>query len=256
MTLLQTEGLTKHFGGLVALDNLDLELKEGELLGLIGPNGSGKSTFFNVITGFLPRTSGKVMLKGENISGSKPHVIAKKGMVRTFQHMTLWPDFTVLDTLRVALQMKSGIGPIETMLNTPTCRRKKKKIDERAMEILKFVGMDHLTDQVAGTLSHGYQRTLSLGIGVITSPALLLLDEPVTALSPERRKNLMDLIKQLRESGTTAIIIEHDMRAIFDVCDRVVVINHGTKIAEGTPSEIKKDPVVISAYLGVKANVT
>jgi len=170
--------------------------------------------------------------------------------------MTLWPDFTVMDTMRVALDMKSGVGSFETLFNTPFTRRKENKVDERAMELLRFVGMDHLKDQVAGTLSHGYQRTLSLGIGVATSPSLLLLDEPVTALSPERTNNILDLVKQLRDAGSTVMLIEHNMKAIFYVCDRIVVINYGNKIAEGTPAEIKDDPAVVSAYLGVRKGVT
>lgn len=256
MSLLEIRKLTKDFGGLRAINELDLDVREGKILGLIGPNGAGKTTLFNVISGFLPPTSGKVMFKGENITGLKPHVIARKGIVRTFQLMTLWPDFTVMDTMRVALDMKSGVGSFETLFNTPSTRRKENKVDERAMEILRFVGMDHLKDQVAGTLSHGYQRTLSLGIGVATSPPLLLLDEPVTALSPERTNDILDLVKQLRDAGSTVMLIEHNMRAIFNVCDRIAVVNYGNKIAEGTPAEIKDDPVVVSAYLGVRKDVT
>ncbi len=256
MALLEVEGITKRFGGLVAIDNLDLKVEEEEILGLIGPNGSGKSTCFNVITSFLPLTSGIIKFKEKYITGIKPHVIVRKGIGRTFQLMALWPDFTVLDSMQSALHMKSGIGSLGTLLNTPSTRRKEQMVDEKAMEVLNFLGMAHLKDQVAKTLSHGYQRTLSLGIAIVSSPQLLLLDEPVTALSPERRKNLMNLIKQLRDKGTTVIIIEHDMTAIFDVCDRVVVITHGRKIAEGSPAEIQKEPEVISAYLGTTEDVT
>ncbi len=256
MALLEIRGLTKHFGGLRAVSELDLDVIEGEILGLIGPNGSGKTTIFNVICGSLQPTGGKVMFKGENITGLKPHSIARKGVVRTFQLMTLWPDFTVMETMRVALHMKSKVKFWGAVFNTRSTMIREKKVNERAMEILKFVGMDHLKDQVAGTLSHGYQRTLSLGIGVATSPSLLLLDEPVVALSPERVNNILDLVKQVRDAGSTVIIIEHNMRAIFNVCDRIAVLNYGTKIAEGDPSEVKADPVVISAYLGVRKGVT
>lgn len=256
MALLEIRKLTKDFGGLRAIDELDLDVHDGEILGVIGPNGAGKTTLFNVISGFLPATAGRVMFNGEDITGLKPHVIAQKGIVRTFQLIALWADFTVMDTMRVALHMKSRLGFFGAMLNTPPARRKEKGIDKVAMEILRFVGMDHLKDQVARTLSHGYQRILSLAIGMASGAPLLLLDEPVTALSPERVNNILDLVKQLREAGSTVMIIEHNMRAIFNVCDRITVINYGTKIAEGTPSQVKEDPVVISAYLGVKKGVT
>lgn len=254
--LLEVKGLTKRFGGLTALADLDLNVQKGEILGLIGPNGAGKTTFFNVITGVLPPTSGKIMFKEENITGLKPHVIAQKGIARTFQHLILWQDLNVIDSMRVALNMTSGVGFWGALFGTSSTRRKEKNVDECAMEILRFVGMDHLKDQVAGTLSHGYQRTLSLAIGMAISPPLLLLDEPVTALSPERTNNILNLVKQLRDEGSTVMIIEHNMTAIFNVCDRIVAINYGRKIAEGTPSEIKEDPVVISAYLGVRKGVT
>jgi branched-chain amino acid transport system ATP-binding protein len=256
MALLEIRRLTKNFGGLRAINELDLDVREGEILGLIGPNGAGKTTLFNVISGFFRPSSGEVIFKGENITGLKPHIIARKGIVRTFQLMTLWPDFTIMDTMRTALHMKSGFSPIGALFNTPSNKKKEKQVDERAIEVLRFLGMDHLKNQVARTLSHGYQRTLSLGISVATSPPLLLLDEPVTALNPERMHNILDLVKQVRHAGSTVMLIEHNMTAIFNVCDRIVAINYGNKIAEGTPDEIKDDPVVVSAYLGVKKGVT
>ena len=255
-TLLEIQKVTKDFGGLRAINELDLDVCQGEILGVIGPNGAGKTTLFSVISGFLQPTGGRVMFRGEDITGLKPHAIAQKGIVRTFQLMTLWADFSVMNNIQLALHMKSGLGFFGALLNTPPARRKERQVDKRAMEILRFVGMDHLKDQVARTLSHGYQRTLSLAIGMASGPPLLLLDEPVTALSPERVNNILDLVKQLREQGSTVMIIEHNMRAIFDVCDRIIVINYGNKIAEGAPSQIKDDPVVTSAYLGVKKGVT
>ena len=256
MCLLEIRKLTKDFGGLRVINELDLDVRQGEILGIIGPNGAGKTTLFNVISGFLAPTSGRVMFRGEDITGLKPHVIAQKGIVRTFQLMTLWPDLTVMDATRLALHMKSGFTFLGALFNNSSTRRKEKKVDERTMEISKFVGMEHLTNQVAGTLSHGYQRTLSLSIAAATGPPLLLLDEPVTALSPERVNTVLELVKKLRDAGSTVMIIEHNMRVIFHLCDRIAVINYGNKIAEGTPSQIKDDAVVISAYLGVKKGVT
>jgi len=255
MALLELKGVTKAFGGMVVVNNLDLQVNQGEILGVIGPNGAGKTTLFNMISGFLPPTAGKVIFKGENIAGFKPHIIAKKGIVRTFQLMNLWRDFTVMDTMRIAIHMKSGVGFLGAVFNTPLTRRKERNVDERAMEVLRFLGMDHLKDRIARTLSHGYQRTLSLGIAVATAPPLLLLDEPVTALSAERTNNILDLVKQLRDAGSTVMVIEHNMRAIFYICDRIAVMNYGTKIAEGIPSEVREDPVVVSAYLGVRKSV-
>ena len=255
MSLLEIRNLSKEFGGLRAINKLDLDVQRGEILGVIGPNGAGKTTLFSVITGFLSSTSGTIVFDGENITGLAPHKIARRGIVRTFQKISLWRDFTVLDNMQVALHMKSEVGIPGSIANPPSIRKKEENVLERGMELLRFLGMDHLKDQVAGTLSHGYQKTLSFGIGAATAPPLVLLDEPVCALNPERVKNIMGLIRYLRDAGTTVMIIEHHMKAIFGVCDRIVVINYGNKIAEGRPSEIKEDPIVVSAYLGVKKRV-
>jgi branched-chain amino acid transport system ATP-binding protein len=256
VAFLELEGVTIAFGGLVAVNKVDLQVDQGEILGLIGPNGAGKTTIFNIISGFLRPNAGKIVFNGENITGLQPHVVAKKGIVRTFQLLNLWSDFTVMDAIRVALQMKSGVGFLGALFNTPSYRRKEKAVDKMAMEVLGFLGMAHMKDQVTKTLSHGWQRTLSLGVCMATGPPLLLLDEPVTALSPERTNIILDFVKQLRNQGSTVMIIEHNMRAIYYVCDRIVVIHAGSKIAEGTPTEIRANPAVVSAYLGVKKSVT
>ena len=256
MPLLELKGLTKHFGGLVAVDKVDLDVTEGEILGIIGPNGSGKTTMFNVISGVYKPTRGKVIFKGEDITGRRPDKIAHRGLVRTFQSLSLWEGLTVMDTMRAASHLVLGVRSVETFLGTARSRRNQRAVEERAMEILGFVGMDHLKDQIAETCSHGWQRTLSLAIGLATRPSLLLLDEPVSALAPERVTAIMSLISRLREQGSTVVIIEHNMRAIFGICDRLVALNYGIKIAEGTPSAIRENEDVIAAYLGAPEDVS
>lgn len=252
--LLEVNSISKRFGGIRALTNVSLKINQGEILGLIGPNGSGKTTLFNVITGFYHCDNGKVLFKGEDITGQSSHIIAKKGVVRSFQHLALWRDFSVFDNVQIPLLMKSGLNLFGSLFTTPSYKFRKKKIAEEVMEILQFVGMEQRRDQLADTLSHGYQRTLSLAIGLATRPPLLLLDEPVTALNPERVKHIMTLLNRLREQGSSILIIEHNMRAIFKICDRIVVINTGNKIAEGTPQEIRENKEVIAAYLGGKSD--
>ncbi|MFC1863058.1 ABC transporter ATP-binding protein [Thermodesulfobacteriota bacterium] len=248
--LLEVNNISKSFGGIKALTNVSLNINQGEILGLIGPNGSGKTTLFNIITGFYQCDNGKVLFKGKDITGQSPHIIAQKGVVQTFQHLALWSNFSVFNNVRIALLMKSGLNIFGSLLNTTSYRRMKKKIAEEVMEILQFVGMEQRRDQLADTLSHGYQRTLSLAIGLAKRSPLLLLDEPVTALNPERVKHIMSLLNRLREQGSSILIIEHNMRAIFKTCDRIVVLNTGNNLAEGTPPEIRENKDVIAAYLG------
>lgn len=250
MPLLEVKNMTKNFGGVKALSDVSLRVDEGEILGLIGPNGAGKTTLFNVITGAYRYNNGKVLFKGEDITGLKPHVVAQKGVVRTFQHVVLWRRFSVMDSMRTALHMRSEFKVFGGMFRTRSYRQKEKRVDEEAIRILDFVGMKHLKEQEVVTLSHGYRRTLALAIGVASRPPLLLLDEPVTALNPERVAAIIDLIRGIREEGTTIMIIEHNMRAIFDICDRIIVLNAGKNIAEGTPHEIRENKEVIAAYLG------
>ena len=253
MPLLEVKNITKSFGGIKALNDVSLHVDGGEILGLIGPNGAGKTTLFNVISGVYRCDNGKVLFNEEDITGLEPHIIARKGGMRTFQHLALWRKSSVMDNMRLALyilHLKWGFSFFGSLFHTASSRQKERKIDEEALKILEFVGMEHLKEQEARTLSHGYQRTLSLAIGLATRPLLLLLDEPVTALSPERVSYILGLIRRMREEGTTVVIIEHNMRVIFDICDRIVVLNAGRKIADGSPGEIRENKEVIAAYLG------
>jgi len=256
MPLLELKGLTKRFGGLVAVDDVHLDVTEGEILGIIGPNGAGKTTLFNVISGLYKPTRGRVIFKGKDITGLRPDQIARRGAVRTFQSLSLWQDLSVMDSMRAACHMVSGVGFFGTFFDTSPTRRNERAVAEKAMEILRFVGMDHLKDQVAETCSLGWQKTLSLAIGLASRPSLLLLDEPVTGLAPERVTAIMSLIGRVREQGTTVVIIEHNMRAIFGICDRLAVLDYGIKIAEGSPSEIRENEDVIAAYSGVRKGVS
>lgn len=248
--MLTINGLTKHFGGLAAIDGLDMTVNEGEIVGIIGPNGAGKTTLFNIVTGFLRPTSGKVFFEGKDITGKKPHSIAERGMVRTFQGVGFFPEFSVLENLLAASFMKPRIGFWEAAFHTASSRKKRDYALDRAREILGLTGLDVYEDRVADQLSAGWRRTLALAIALAAHPRMLLLDEPVTTLDPERVTTIMNLVTRVRESGVTVVVIEHNMRVIMDYCDRIIVIAFGKKIAEGTPREISQHKEVIEAYLG------
>lgn len=250
MPFLEVQNLRRTFGGVTALDNVNLQLFEGEILGLIGPNGAGKTTLFNIVTGLTRPSSGMVVFKGEDITGLKPHAIARKGIGRTFQHLALWRDQTVAENVRNALYMHAGLGVAGSLIHAPGYRKQVRVVDNEVAELLGFVGMQERSRQLAKTLSHGYQKTLSLAIGMAVKPSVLLLDEPLAALNPERANHIVGLVKSIREQGVTIVVIEHNMRAIFSLCDRIVVLNAGMNIAEGSPGEIRDDQEVIAAYLG------
>jgi branched-chain amino acid transport system ATP-binding protein len=256
MPLLEIRGLVKNFGGLTAVDGLDFEVQAGEILGLIGPNGAGKTTVFNLISGFLPPSQGEILFKGEDISGSKPHVIAKKGIVRTFQQTTLFDSKTVLENMLVAFHLASQSGFWAAVLDSSEIRNKEKQIHSKAIEILEFMRLSHLKDEVASSLPHGHQRSLGIAMALAATPELMLLDEPVTGMNPEETEAMMGLIRRVREQGVTILLVEHDMRAVMGLCERITVLNFGQKITEGTPDEIKEDQQVIEAYLGTRRDVT
>jgi branched-chain amino acid transport system ATP-binding protein len=251
MVLLEIRKVTKRFGGLIALSEFELDVQEGEILGLIGPNGSGKTTTFNVITGFLKPDSGKVIFGGKDITGLQPYAVAKMGVIRTFQLANLFFDLTVLDNILIGFHNLSEIKILDELLNSRSRRRKEEELLGRAGEILQLTELDSHKDKLAKNLSAGWRKTLAIAVALAANPKLLLLDEPVCTLSPARVVSIMNLIMRVRDSGVTLMLIEHNMRAIMDYCDRIAVLNFGKKIADGAPEQVKRNRDVIDAYLGM-----
>jgi len=253
--LLETRGLTKYFGGLAAVNNLDLRINQGEILGLIGPNGAGKTTVFNVISGIFPPTSGQVIFRGKDVSYLKPHEIVKKGISRTFQLTTIFKDFTVLENVLVGCHLDTKIGFWGALFNIRATRREESKALERSLEILEFMGLEPLRDELAKNLPYGHQRALGISIALATEPELLMLDEPMTGMNPEEKRREMGLINKIGDRGITILLVEHDMKAVMTLCERIIVLNYGKKISEGSPDEITRNKDVIEAYLGAEEHV-
>ena len=251
MSELQLHKLRKEFGGLVAVNDIDLEIEAGEIRGLIGPNGSGKTTLFNLISGFLPPTSGNVIWRETDITGKPTHRIVKAGVARTFQLTKLLLDMTVLQNVEICCYMHSGIGFWKQLFGANAIKKKNGRVTEKAMSILQLLGIEHVKDELVGSLPHGYQRALNIATALTTEPDLLLLDEPTTGMNPVETENLMRIIKALRdEKGITLFLVEHDMKAVMRNCDKITVMSFGVKIAEGTPEEVVSNQEVIEAYLG------
>jgi branched-chain amino acid transport system ATP-binding protein len=257
MALLEVRGLTKRFGGLAAVSGLDFDVNEGEILGIIGPNGAGKSTVFNMICGSLSPTSGTLIFCDENITGLPPHQIAKRGITRLFQGNVLFHKFTIVKNVLIGLHLHTQLGLFGFLFGSPASHRREKVLYSKAMEILELVGLTNEADKIASSQPHGNQRLVCLAIALAAEPKLLLLDEPVTGMNAQEVSDMLATIRKLRkEKGITSIVVEHNMKAVMGLCDRIVTISYGKKIAEGSPKEISANPAVIEAYLGAEQDAS
>lgn len=250
MALLEVKRLSKYFGGLAAINEFDMEVNEGEVRGLIGPNGAGKTTLYNVISGVYRPTSGNILYQGEDISHLPPSIIAKMGLIRTFQSIALFMDFSVLQNISVGCHLHARENVFGVIASTPSTRKVESDALKKAEEIVEFMDLTHIKNELAMNLPHGYQRALGVGLALAGEPKLLMLDEPVTGMNPTEKAHMLGLIQKIREKGITVIVVEHDMKTVMGVCDYITVLNFGKKLAEGTPKEVQSNKEVIEAYLG------
>jgi branched-chain amino acid transport system ATP-binding protein len=253
----EVKDVTLRFGGVTSLNNISLEMRRGEILAVIGPNGAGKTSLFNSLTGVYTPQEGSIMLaarKGDSpasVLGRKTHVINRMGVARTFQNIRLFPALTALENVKVGVETRQKSGPIAAMLGMPWQRREERESTERAFELLSFVGLTRRANELAGSLAYGEQRRLEIARALGTDPGVILLDEPAAGTNPVEKQELAALIHKVnKEDGISVLLIEHDMKLVMSVADRLVVLNFGEKIAEGTPEQIQKNPAVVAAYLG------
>lgn len=248
--MLEVSGITQIFGGVTALDSVSFSIAKGDITGVIGPNGAGKTTLFNIITGIYKQSAGTVHLEGKDVTGLPPERLARLAMVRTFQNIELFGGMTVLENVMVGMHTKSSSGLLACAFKMPWSISEESRIRSGAMKWLEFTGISDLADHVAGSLPFGKGRLLEIARALAVEPRIVLMDEPAAGLNSQETVALAQLIKRIRDLGITVVLVEHDMELVMDICDRIVVLNLGQKLAEGTPREIQESPEVIAAYLG------
>ncbi|MDA8434179.1 MAG: ABC transporter ATP-binding protein [Nitrospiraceae bacterium] len=250
MHLLKVKGLSKHFGGIRALEDVSFGVKDGAIQSVIGPNGAGKTTLFNCLTGFLRPTKGSIVFREAEITGMPADRISRRGISRTFQNIRLFRDMSVIENVVVAQHPMIRSGLLQAVLRLSGFVREEREVREKAFEYLEFLGIETLAEKSAGSLAYGLQRKIEIARAMATGAPLILLDEPTAGMNPQETEEMMTIIRNLRNIGKTIILIEHDMKVVMGISDRIVVIDHGVKIAEGVAREIRNDPLVIEAYLG------